>query len=206
MTIGWDNLSMYCGALVLLFITPGPVWVALVARAMSGGFRAAWPLAIGVALGDLLWPLCAVFGLTWVLSIYGDFLGALRWVAASIFVIMGYFLLTKSDTAITSDPRLTKPGLLAGFLTGVVAVMGNPKAILFYMGVLPGFFDLTQVSWRDTGTIIFVSMAIPMIGNLLLSVFVSRARGLLTSPKAMSLVNKTAGGLLVAVAGAILLT
>ena len=76
MTIGWDNLSMYCGALVLLFITPGPVWVALVARAMSGGFRAAWPLAIGVALGDLLWPLCAVFGLTWVLSIYGDFLGA----------------------------------------------------------------------------------------------------------------------------------
>jgi threonine/homoserine/homoserine lactone efflux protein len=206
MTIGWDNLSMYCGALVLLFITPGPVWVALVARAMSGGFRAAWPLAIGVALGDLLWPLCAVFGLTWVLSIYGDFLGALRWVAASIFVIMGYFLLTKSDTAITSDPRLTKPGLLAGFLTGVVAVTGNPKAILFYMGVLPGFFDLTQVSWRDTGTIIFVSMAIPMIGNLLLSIFVSRARGLLTSPKAMALVNKTAGGLLVAVAGAILLT
>ena len=206
MTIGWDNLSMYCGALVLLFITPGPVWVALVARAITGGFRAAWPLAIGVALGDLLWPLCAVFGLTWVLSIYGDFLGALRWVAASIFVIMGYFLLTKSDTAITSDPRLTKPGLLAGFLTGVVAVTCNPKAILFYMGVLPGFFDLTQVSWRDTGTIIFVSMAIPMIGNLLLSVFVSRARGLLTSPKAMSLVNKTAGGLLVAVAGAILLT
>ena len=206
MTIGWDNLSMYCGALVLLFITPGPVWVALVARAITGGFRAAWPLAIGVALGDLLWPLCAVFGLTWVLSIYGDFLGALRWVAASIFVIMGYFLLTKSDTAITSDPRLTKPGLLAGFLTGVVAVTGNPKAILFYMGVLPGFFDLTQVSWRDTGIIIFVSMAIPMIGNLLLSIFVSRARGLLTSPKAMSLVNKTAGGLLVAVAGAILLT
>ena len=206
MTIGWDNLSMYCGALVLLFITPGPVWVALVARAMSGGFRAAWPLAIGVALGDLLWPLCAVFGLTWVLSIYGDFLGALRWVAASIFVMMGYLLLTKSDTGITADPRLTKPGLWAGFLTGVVAVTGNPKAILFYMGVLPGFFDLTQVSWRDTGTIIFVSMAIPMIGNLLLSVFVSRASGLLTSPKAMALVNKTAGGLLVAVAGAILLT
>jgi threonine/homoserine/homoserine lactone efflux protein len=206
MTIGWDNLSMYCGALVLLFITPGPVWVALVARAMSGGFRAAWPLAIGVALGDLLWPLCAIFGLTWVLSIYGDFLGALRWVAASIFVMMGYLLLTKSDTGITADPRLTKPGLWAGFLTGVVAVTGNPKAILFYMGVLPGFFDLTQVSWRDTGIIIFVSMAIPMIGNLLLSVFVSRASGLLTSPKAMALVNKTAGGLLVAVAGAILLT
>jgi threonine/homoserine/homoserine lactone efflux protein len=96
--------------------------------------------------------------------------------------------------------------LWAGFLTGVVAVTGNPKAILFYMGVLPGFFDLTKVSWRDIGAIIFVSMAIPMIGNLLLSAFVGRARGLLTSPNAIAFVNKTAGGLLVAVAGAILLT
>jgi threonine/homoserine/homoserine lactone efflux protein len=206
MTIGWDNLLMYCSALVLLFVTPGPVWVALVARAMSGGFSSAWPLAIGVALGDLLWPLCAVFSLTWILSIYENFLETLRWVAAAIFVIMGYLLLKKSDTAITADPRLTKPGLWAGFLTGIVAVTGNPKAILFYMGVLPGFFDLTQVSWRDIGAIVFVSMAIPMIGNLLLSAFVARARGLLASPKAIGRVNKMAGGLLVAVAGAILLT
>ena len=28
---------------------------------------------------------------------------------------------------------------------GVAAVLGNPKAILFYMGVLPGFFDLSKV-------------------------------------------------------------
>jgi threonine/homoserine/homoserine lactone efflux protein len=49
-------------------------------------------------------------------------------------------------------------------------------------------------------------MAIPMIGNLLLSAFVARARRLLTSPNAIAFVNKTAGGLLVAVAGAILLT
>ncbi|MFB0993671.1 MAG: LysE family translocator, partial [Paracoccaceae bacterium] len=63
MTISPHDLLMYCGALVLLFITPGPVLVALAARALSGGFRAAWPLAIGEAWGDLLWPLCAVFGL-----------------------------------------------------------------------------------------------------------------------------------------------
>ena len=35
-------------------------WVALTARALSGGFAAAWPLAVGVALGDLIWPLAAI--------------------------------------------------------------------------------------------------------------------------------------------------
>lgn len=49
----WD-LVLYAGALFVLFLTPGPVWMALVARSLSGGFNAAWPLAVGVACGDIL--------------------------------------------------------------------------------------------------------------------------------------------------------
>ncbi|SFE74916.1 hypothetical protein SAMN04488523_11024 [Sulfitobacter brevis] len=41
MTLSLPDLLLYCGALVILFITPGPVWLAMMARAMSGGFRAA---------------------------------------------------------------------------------------------------------------------------------------------------------------------
>jgi threonine/homoserine/homoserine lactone efflux protein len=31
---------------------------------------------------------------------------------------------------------------LGGLSVGFAAVIGNPKAILFYMGALPGFFTL----------------------------------------------------------------
>ena len=48
MTISATDILFYAGALFILFLTPGPVWVALTARAMSGGFAAAWPLALGV--------------------------------------------------------------------------------------------------------------------------------------------------------------
>ena len=51
MTIGALDLLFYAGAILILFLTPGPVWVALTARAMSGGFASAAPLAVGVALG-----------------------------------------------------------------------------------------------------------------------------------------------------------
>ena len=60
MTISWVDAALYAGALFILFLTPGPVWVALIARAMSGGFRAAWPLAMGVVVGDVIWPLIAI--------------------------------------------------------------------------------------------------------------------------------------------------
>lgn len=206
MTVSLDQLLLYAGAMALLWAVPGPVWVALTARALSGGFPAAWPLAVGVALGDAVWPLAAIFGLAWILSVYGDFLSVLRLVAAGVFVVMGAMLLRNPGGAVAADSRLTRPGRWAGFATGLAAVIGNPKAILFYMGVLPGFFDLARVTGRDTGAILAVSALVPVVGNLGLALAVDRARRLLSSPAAIRRVNRVSGALLVAVGVFIALT
>jgi threonine/homoserine/homoserine lactone efflux protein len=182
-----------------LWVIPGPVWVALTARALSGGFSAAWPLAVGVTLGDMLWPFAAIFGLSWILSMYGDFLSVLRWVAAGVFLVMGITLIRKPAAALSADSRLTKPGLWAGFAVGVAAVIGNPKAILFYMGVLPGFFDLSRVTGWDIAAILAISALVPMVGNLCLALFLDRARRLLQSPESLRRVNVGSGVLLVLV-------
>lgn len=199
MTVTLHQLFLYAGGMAVLWVIPGPVWVALTARALSGGIAGAWPLAVGVALGDLIWPLCAIFGLSWILSVYGEFLAVLRWVAAGVFVLMGIMLIRKPVAALRADSRLTKPGLWAGFAVGVAAVVGNPKAILFYMGVLPGFFDLSRVTPLDICAIIAVSATVPMLGNLGLALFLDRARRLLSSPSALRRLNLISGGLLVAV-------
>jgi threonine/homoserine/homoserine lactone efflux protein len=97
------------------------------------------------------------------------------------------------------DSRLTRPGMWAGFAAGVAVILGNPKAILFYMGVLPGFFDLSAVTWADIAAIVAISMAVPLIGNLMMSLFLDRARRLLTSPAALRRTNIIAGVLLICV-------
>ncbi len=199
MTITASDAALYAAALFVLFLTPGPVWVALIARAMSGGFNAAWPLALGVVVGDVLWPLLAVLGVSWLVSQFADFMLVLRWVACAMFLFMGYMLIKHRDRTIASDSRLTRPGMWAGFIAGMVVILGNPKAILFYMGVLPGFFDLTQLTWADIALICFLSMIVPLIGNLILSVFIDRARRLLTTPSALRRTNVIAGGLLIVV-------
>ena len=50
MTITASEIGLYSAALFLLFLTPGPVWVAMLARGLKHGFAGAWPLALGVAL------------------------------------------------------------------------------------------------------------------------------------------------------------
>jgi threonine/homoserine/homoserine lactone efflux protein len=199
MTVSFHELLLYALGMAGLWAVPGPVWVALIARALSGGFAAAWPLAIGVALGDLVWPLAAILGLSWIETTYGDFLQILRWVAAAIFLVMGVMLIRKPAATLNADSRLTRPGLWAGFSVGVAAVIGNPKAILFYMGALPGFFTLEALTAPDIIAIIALSALIPMAGNLGLALFLDRARQLLSSPESVRKLNVGSGILLIGV-------
>jgi threonine/homoserine/homoserine lactone efflux protein len=203
MSVSIQQLFFYALGMAGLWAVPGPVWVALTARSLSGGFTAAWPLAVGVALGDLVWPLAAILGLSWIESSYGDLLSVLRWVAAGIFLVMGVLLIRKPATPPGTDSRMTRPGLWAGFSVGLAAVIGNPKAILFYMGALPGFFTLGALTAADIVMIILISALIPMAGNLALALFLDRARQLLSSPESLRRLNIGSGVLLIAVGLAI---
>lgn len=203
MTVSAWDLTLYAGALLVLFLTPGPVWLALMARSVSGGFPAAWPLAVGVAVGDILWPLIAVAGMSWVVSEFTGIMTALRWVACLMFLGMGYLLIRYAGAAVEENRALTRPGVWAGFMAGIAAILGNPKAILFYMGVLPGFFDLSATTAGDVAAIVALSFVIPLIGNLALAGMVHRVRRAVTSPRILRRINLVSGGLLICVGLAI---
>ncbi|MEM6480124.1 MAG: LysE family translocator, partial [Pseudomonadota bacterium] len=74
------------------------------------------------------------------------------------------------------------------------------------MGVLPGFFDLTQVTAADIGAIVLVSILVPLLGNLALGLFIDRGRRLLSTPEALRRLNIASGALLIAVGIVIPLT
>ena len=199
MTVTAAELTLYAGAILILFLTPGPVWAALIGRTLGGGFPAAWPLAVGVVIGDAMWPLLAIFGMAWAIASIDGLLEVMRWVAAAIFIVMGAQLIRNAGERISADSRLMRPGRWAGFAAGIAVIVGNPKAILFYMGVLPGFFDLGRIGAIDIAAILAVSMLIPLAGNLAMALFVDRARRLMSSPQALRRSNLTAGALLIGV-------
>lgn len=203
MTLTLNQLLLYAGALFVLFMTPGPVWVAMLARTIAGGFRSAWPLALGVVVGDVMWSVMAILGVSWIVQQYDGFLTVLRFIACATFLFMGWAVLRSAGKTISTDSRLTRPGVAAGFLAGLAVIIGNPKAILFYMGMLPGFFDLAALTRWDIVAIASLSGVMPFVGNLIMAVFIGRVRSVLTSPGAMRRMNLTAGGLLIAVGIAI---
>ncbi len=200
MTVTPAQLGAYALALAALVLTPGPVVAALIARAATGGAAAAVPLAAGVAVGDVFWPLVAMLGLGVVATVWTGFLAALRLVGAAILIWMGVELVRKADVAAA---RAAAGGIperpLAGFAAGLSIIAGNPKAILFYLGILPGFFDFRTLTAADMAVICAVSAAIPFAGNLGWAALFARARRWLANPVAMRRTHVAAGVALVLV-------
>ena len=79
----------------------------------------------------------------------------------------------------------------------------NPKASLFYMALLPTFFDFTIITVLDIVAICVASFLVPLLGNLTLALFVGQIRQFLKSPKAIRRTNLTAGAGLIGVGGVI---
>lgn len=184
-------------ALVILFLTPGPVWVALIARTVSGGAKSSISLALGVSLGDMLWPFVVYFSLSLLISLYSDILLIFRYVASFVLILMGLQIIYLRNKTVSEDHRLTKSGFIAGFYAGFIAVTANPKASLFYMTLLPGFFNFELIGIIDVCLISLLSFSIPMIGNILMILFVAKVRSLLSSPYAVRMTNLISGILLV---------
>ena len=197
MTLTAQAIWLYAGALAAIWLTPGPVWVAIMARGLSSGWAGVWPLALGVAIGDMIWPLIAIFGLTLLVGDQAALLSVLRWIAVAVFLGMGLALLRHAGQAVDSDSRLTRRGGWAGFSAGLLAIAGNPKAALFYVGVLPGFFDVARLTGRDVAVIVGMSGAIPFLLNLGMGATLAALRARLATPAGLRRMNLASGWLLI---------
>ena len=205
MTITLTEIVIYAFALAVLVLTPGPVVVATVAKTLASGIRSALPLAAGVSIVDMLWPLLAILGLSALVEAHAGALQVLRYVGGAILIWMGARMILRAGKRLETapDPALMRRNAWQGFLAGALVNLGNPKSIVFFIGLLPTLFDLSALTWADAAVILAMSAAVPFLGNLVWAGAAHRARAYLASAAAVKRVNQASGGAL-AGAGAVI--
>ncbi len=198
MTVTMTELALYAFALAVLVLTPGPVVVATIAKTLGAGWRSAMPLAAGVSIIDVLWPLLAILGLSALVQANADILQWMRYFGGAILIWMGWRLISGSKQTLdtTPDPALMRRSAWQGFLAGALVNLGNPKSIVFFIGILPNLFDMTSLTTADILIILTMSALVPFLGNLFWALAAHRARRFLTSAKAVRRVNQASGGAL----------
>ncbi len=197
------TLATFTIAYAIAVLVPGPGVAAVVARALGGGFKGAFPMVLGILAGDLVYFVFAVFGLAAVASLFGPVFVFVRWAGAAYLLYIAWKFWTAKPGAEQMKPK--NEGRWKTFLAGFSLTMGNPKTIVFYLAILPTVIPLDQMNplaFVELTAIVVIVLLIIGCGYAWLA---SAAREMFKSEKALGRLNKTAGAMMATAAGLVVL-
>src|SRR5262245_35057768 len=158
--------------------------------------RTALPVAAGVALGDFTAMTLSMLGLGALLATSAVLFTALKWLGAAYLIWLG-IRLWRAGGVLHATPRAdaAAPVRMLGHAWLVTAL--NPKSITFFVAFLPQFIDPNGAFWLQM--LIFEATFVPLaFANAVgYAVAASRARNLVQGPRAVGILNRIGGSLLI---------
>ena len=163
-------------ATLVIVITPGPGVALASSQAVKLGKHAAVLTVLGDALGTVVLILIALAGLNVIIGVAKVVLPYLQ-IAGGLFILylayQSFFAKPDSDEA-----QVLTAGRSA-FLSGFFACVTNPKAIVFFMALFPGFIapDL-NIAFQSVvyGAIFILLDGAFLIGYAMLALYVVWSR------------------------------
>lgn len=204
MTVAFDQLLLFAGAIFVMVASPGPLVAAIAARSAAFGLRSGAAMVAGASVADGLWIVAAILGLGVIAATHASLLVALKYLGAAWLVWIGLkLLLDRSAVDAMSLEAPPREPLWRATLSGALLNLGNPKAALFYMALFPGFFDVTRLTTLDAIAILAVAMPIGAGSDITYAWLAAKARGRLRDARAARRVNRVSGGILCGAGAAI---
>jgi threonine/homoserine/homoserine lactone efflux protein len=189
-------VAAWSGLAALLTITPG-VDMALVARsALARGRRAALCTTGGIVSGLLVWGAASAAGVAALLAASATAYDALRLVGAAYLVWLGVRAMRGGGERRPEAGGRVPRGRSA-YVTGLVSNLANPKIVVFYTTVLPGFIPAGAdvLAWSLVLAGIHATMGLVWLSAYAWALH--RARGLLERPGIRRALDRATGAVVV---------
>lgn len=124
----------------LLELTPGPNMAYLAALSLARGRIAGLIATAGIALGLATHAVLVALGAGAVIQNYPALYESLRWAGIAYLLFLAWEGWQPVPETLSKGPLVPGSLFWRGFLSNVF----NPKSILFFLSVVPGFIDPTS--------------------------------------------------------------
>ena len=193
------GLLTFCAVYALAVAAPGPGIAAIIARGLAHGMKGVPAFIGGFVVGDLVWFAIAATGLAALARTAATLFIAIKWAGVAYLLYLAYKLWSAPAKQVEVESDDGRQHGWSAFLASLMLTLANPKAILFFLALLPTVIDLASMNWVR---FLEISAAIIVVQPLVLityALLAARARQLFTTPAAVRRLNRSSG---LAMAGA----
>lgn len=186
MAMDFADWAGLLGILLVLAIVPGSTDAVIVARSLQAGLRAGLAMVLGVVLADVVFVIMAVFSLQILLTTLGPVFIVVRLGMALWLAHLGWRIWSSRGQAVAVQAQASSRN---DVWRGFFLTLADPKAIVFYMGLLPAFMSLSPLYVPDLiGLLLAVTLGVGAV-KALYAAMASRARAWLAQGQALGLLQ-----------------
>lgn len=188
----WVGIMGLLLLLVSLAVIPGPSDLLVAGSAIRRGYRSAVGVTLGILIADLIFILTVVYGATALLELLNEYKQWLKWTSSGVLIAIGLWMIrAKVSSAEFASEAQSKRDY--SFTAGFTITFFDPKALAFYFGVLPTFFDIQSFGITEVAILISLVSAIICLTKAFYAWIAVKGLKLLPTPKAQSYLLKTIG-------------
>ena len=162
--LGAHDFWLFLSASFLLWITPGPDTMYILARTLSQGRLAGVLSVFGVSTGILAHTVFAAVGLSAILASSALAFTVVKFVGAAYLIYLGVQAL-RSDLALSSSAGMAAQSRSKIFRQGFLTNLLNPKIAMFFLAFLPQFVAPDSEN-NSAGTFLFLGGMFVLGGTL----------------------------------------
>jgi threonine/homoserine/homoserine lactone efflux protein len=187
----WGLLVVSLG----MTVVPGIDTAMVLRMTLKGGRGDGLKTAAGCATGLFVHAAFVAVGLAALIAASATAYHALRIAGAVFLIVVGVMAIVRPGRRPETTRRLGKNP----FLTGLLTNLGNPKALLFFLSVLPQFLPASTVAALPTAlALATIPVVCSLAGLSVWAVVSGRLRAQLQTPRARRLQDRIMGSVLVA--------
>lgn len=200
------HVPVFIATTLLLAMLPGASAALMIRQVLEGGQRTLQGTLAGNASGFLLWSTAAAAGLSAVLLASPTAYAALRVAGGIVLIFLGVKTLRTALTTVATDPAQEgerRTGFASGYLIGLSTNLGNPKAGVFAVSVLPQFVTAQGPVFLSTVALGALWALVSASWYMLLTWAVSRGRSLVSQPTVLRGISVATGIVLMGLGAAV---
>ena len=197
LTMTLSNMIALFGAMLVLAAMPSSSVVIVVSRSLSSGYMHGVLAALGIVVGDIIFILIAIFGLTLLAESMTEMFVLIKYLGGAYLVWLGTGLLFAKPGELQAEKN-GSAARSSSFLSGLLFTLADQKALLFYLGFFPAFINLSSLTLADTAAILTITL-LAVGGVKLAYAFMADRAALLFTDKARRGLNIASGSLMLAI-------